>query len=51
MGVAMAIWKQLLRYKWYEGLERISWRKLRNNNKSLDLDKKVGEFIKGNLNK
>ena len=40
-GVAMAIWRQLLRYQWYEGLERISWRKLRNNKEGRDFQKKV----------
>lgn len=51
MGVSLAIWNHLIRYKWYENIDSISWRRLDMPNRAENFEKKVSEFVKVNLHK
>ena len=51
LGVAVAVWNQLIRHHWFKNIERITWRKLQVNNKPHDFDERVTEFVKANLHK
>lgn len=50
-GVSLAMWNQLVRYRWYQNIEGIYWRRLNMQNKPVDFEEKVKEFIKVNLHK
>lgn len=50
-GVSLAMWSQLIRYKWFQNIEGIFWRRLNMQDKPEDFEEKVKQFIKVNLNK
>jgi hypothetical protein len=45
------MWNQLIRYKWFENIEGIYWRRLNMQSKPDQFDEKVREFVKVNLHK
>jgi hypothetical protein len=49
-GVAFTMWKQLIRYRWYETISRITWRRLNIDRSQSELGV-MEDFIVNNLNK
>ena len=50
-GVSLAMWNQLVRYKWFENIEGIFWRRLNIQDKPDDFEDRIREFVKINLHK